>query len=208
MLKLSGRHKKNAMANTLRTFIALPVPDAVTGFLKQIQERLRSPVVNIRWVPVANIHLTLKFLGDIDPSTVPEINARLDEAARSIDPLTLTARGVGVFPNLRQARVLWVGLSGDMKQLVLLQQDIESKLEALGFKREHRTYRAHLTIGRTRRRPDQKALGTLLEPVKEEASEAFGINQIRFYKSVLKPTGAEYTLLHTAHLTATGATTR
>jgi 2'-5' RNA ligase len=194
------------MANTLRTFVALPVPGAVTGFLKQVQQELRSAVVNIRWVPTANIHLTLKFLGDIEPSTVSAIKGRLDAVSRSIASFILTAKGVGVFPNLRQARVVWVGLDGDMKQLVLLKNNIESELTALGFKGDHRPFQAHLTIGRMRQRPDAKALGAMLQPLKEAVSEPFGIDQIRLYQSVLKPTGAEYTLLHVAHLAAHDAT--
>ena len=190
------------MGNTLRTFVALPVPDAVTRFLKRMQERLHTPVANIRWVPVANIHLTLKFLGDIDPSMVEVINAQMDAAARLIRPFTLTAEGVGVFPNLRQARVLWVGLIGDMKPLEALYHHLESGLETLGFTRDHRAFRAHLTIGRTRQRTDPKTLGTLLESLKTEASDPFDVDQIRLYQSVLTSFGAEYTPLHTAHLAA------
>jgi RNA 2',3'-cyclic 3'-phosphodiesterase len=193
------------MANTLRTFVALPVPDAVAGFLKQVQDRLRASVANIRWVSTANVHLTLKFLGDIEPAMVPMIVSQLDAAARSMPPFSLIAKGAGVFPNLRQARVLWVGLNGDLKQLDVLQQDLETRLATLGFKCERRPFRAHLTIGRTRRRPDSKTLGVLLEPLKAEASEPFGVHEIRFYQSVLKPAGAEYTLLHTASLGANGA---
>lgn len=196
------------MGHTLRTFIALPIPDGVAAFLKRMQERLRSPVANIRWVPVANIHLTLKFLGDIDPSRVPAINARLDAVARSIPCFTLTAEGVGVFPNLRQARVFWVGFSGVNKPLEALQQKLESGLETLGFKREPRAFRAHLTIGRSRQRTDSKALGALLEPLKTEVSDSFGVDQIRLYQSVLTPSGAEYSLLHTAHLAASAAFNR
>ena len=196
------------MVHTLRTFIALPVPDGVAAFLKRMQERLRSPDASIRWVPVANIHLTLKFLGDIDPSVVPAINVQLDAVAQSIPPFTLTAEGVGVFPNLRQARVVWVGFSGDIKPLEAIQQKLESGLETIGFKREPRAFRAHLTIGRSRRRMDTKALSTLLEPLKSEASEPFNVDQIRHYQSVLKPSGAEYALLHAAHLATSAAVNR
>ena len=190
------------MANTIRTFVALPVPDAVSEFLIQIQDRLRSSRTNIRWVPVTNIHLTLKFLGDIDLSRLPATRAQMDAVARSIAPFTLTAKGAGVFPNLRQARVLWVGLTGDIDQLGLLQNTLESEFVSLGFKRDRRPFRAHLTIGRTRQRPDPKVLGALLEPLKDASSEPFRIDQIRLYQSVLKPSGAEYKLLHAAPLAA------
>lgn len=195
------------MANTLRTFVALPVPQAVTGFLEQIQERLRPSVANVRWVPVENVHLTLKFLGDIDPAMVPAIVTQVDAAARTIHPFTLVAKGVGGFPNRRQARVVWVGLAGDLEALESLHHNLESGLATLGFKRDHRAFRAHLTLGRMRRPAASKTLGDLLEPLTAEASAPFGVDQLRLYRSVLKPTGAEYTLLHAAHLAASGATT-
>ncbi len=192
------------MADTLRTFIALPVPDRVTEFLKAIQQRLRPMMTDIRWIPAANIHLTVKFLGNSDPSMVPAISGCLDAVARSIAPFTLSAKGCGTFPNRRQAKVLWVGLTGDLNQLASLYHNLELTLVALGFKRERRPFRAHLTLGRARRRPDPKLLDALLEPLKEAASEPFGVNQIRLYRSVLKPTGADYTLLHTADLAGVG----
>lgn len=194
------------MANTIRTFVALPVPGAVTDFLTQIQKRLKTSRINIRWVPAANIHLTLKFLGDIEPARVPEINTQLDVASRSTAPFVLNAKGVGVFPHRRQARVIWVGLDGALNQLERLKKNIESGLGSLGFKCDRRPFRAHLTIGRMRQRPDLKVLGALLEPLKDETSEPFNIEQIRFYQSVLRPSGAEYKLLHTAPLAANGPT--
>ena len=194
------------MANTIRTFVAVPVPGAVTDFITQIQNRLKTSRINIRWIPAANIHLTLKFLGDIEPARVPEIKTQLDAASRLTTPFVLNAKGVGVFPNRRQARVMWVGLIGDLGQLERFKQTIESGLASLGFKRDRRPFRAHLTIGRMRQRPDPKALGVLVEPLKDETGEPFTIDQIRFYQSVLRPSGAEYKLLHTASLAANGTT--
>jgi 2'-5' RNA ligase len=194
------------MANTIRTFVAVPVPGAVTGFIAQIQKRLKTSRINIRWIPAANIHLTLKFLGDIEPARVPEIKTQLNVASRSTAPFVLNAKGIGVFPNRRQARVMWVGLIGDLSHLERLKQNIESGLTPLGFKRDRRPFRAHLTIGRMRQRPDPKALDVLLEPLKDDTGEPFTIDQIRFYQSVLRPSGAEYKLLHTASLAVNGTT--
>ena len=194
------------MSNTIRTFVAVPVPGAVTDFLTQIQRRLKTSSINIRWIPAANIHLTLKFLGDIDPVRVPEIKTQLDVASRSTAPFVLNARGVGVFPNRRQARVIWVGLTGDLNQLEQLKKNIESGLGSIGFKSDRRPFRAHLTIGRMRQRPDPKALGALLAPLKDETGEPFDIDQIRFFQSMLRPSGAEYKLLHSAPLVTDGTT--
>ena len=188
------------MPQTLRAFVAVPIPDAVALFLKQIQARLRLPGRNIRWVAAKNIHLTLKFLGDIDPSRIPAIAAQMDAAAGGTAAFSLTAKGVGVFPDLGHARVLWVGLVGDLDRLKAIQATLESGLESLGFKKESRGFGAHLTIGRIRRRIDAQLIGESVEPLKTVASDYFRVDRLMLFKSILKPHGPEYTLLHTSHL--------
>ena len=188
------------MSGTIRTFVAIPIPDAVAVWLQQIQAQLRSPSLKIRWVATANIHLTLKFIGDIDPSRIPEIAAQMHAAAGTIPSFWLEAKGVGAFPNLRKARVLWVGLTGDLERLRILQTNLETGLETVGFNREGRNFRAHLTIGRARQQLDAPTIGASLEPLKDAASGAFRVDRLSLYQSTLKPAGAQYTLLHTVHL--------
>ncbi len=188
------------MQKTLRAFVSVPIPDVVAVFLRQVQARLQSPGMNVRWVAMKNIHLTLKFLGDIDPSRVPVIAAQMDAAAGMIPSFFLEARGGGVFPNLRNARVLWVGLAGDLDRLKAIQAANESGLESIGFSRSSRDFRAHLTIGRIRKRIDAKTIGALLEPLKDVISESFRVDRLTLCKSILKPAGAEYTRLHTSYL--------
>lgn len=195
------RHRAiNSVQKPLRIFVAVPIPDAVADFLGQVQTRLRSSAMKIRWVATRNIHLTLKFLGEIDPSRIPGIIDQMDVAAGSMASFSLQAQGVGVFPNLRRARVLWVGLTGDLDRLSALQASLESGLESIGFSRESRKYRAHLTIGRARRRVDRQTIGAALEPVKDVASDPFRVDRLVLFKSVLKPAGAVYTQLHASHL--------
>ncbi len=188
------------MPKTLRAFVAVPIPDAVAVFLIQIQARLQLPRREIRWVAATNIHLTLKFLGDIDPSRVPAIAAQMDAAAGMTAAFSLTAKGVGVFPNLRRARVIWVGLAGDIDRLKAVQVTLESGLESVGFKRESRGFGAHLTIGRIRRRIDAQLIDESLESLKAVASDFFRVDRLMLFNSILKPNGPEYTLLHTSHL--------
>ncbi|MGD8703258.1 MAG: RNA 2',3'-cyclic phosphodiesterase [Desulfosarcina sp.] len=189
------------MKETLRAFIAVPIPNAMADFLQQVQVRLTARRINIRWVAAGNIHLTLKFLGDIGPRQVAEVASRMDAAGASATSFALRASGVGVFPNRRRARVLWVGLDGDLERLRVLQQDLESRLAAAGFDRSARAYRAHLTIGRARRPVPAKILAELLEPVQHVASDPFRVDRLVLFRSLLKPTGARYVRLHTAHLT-------
>ena len=188
------------MQQTLRTFVAVPIPDAVALFLEQMQGQLQLPGMNVRWVAVKNIHLTLKFLGNIDPSMVSAVAAHMDASAEMNPSFSLIAKGVGVFPNRRNARVFWVGLAGELDRLKTLQATLESGLESVGFKKESRDFSAHLTIGRTRRRVDAQTIGALLEPLKDESSDSFRVDRLMLFKSVLRSPGAEYTLLHTSHL--------
>lgn len=196
-----GRYQEGSRTqNTLRAFVAVPIPDAVTHFLAQIQARLRSSQINIRWVKNNNIHLTLKFLGDIDPSRIPLIAAQMNAAASLFPSFSLKAKGVGVFPNRRRARVLWVGLTGDCDRLRAIQANLETGLESIGFAREPRDFYAHLTIGRPRQHIDGQAIGAVLESMKTTTSDPFRVDRLKLYESMLKPAGAVYSVLHTARL--------
>jgi 2'-5' RNA ligase len=188
------------MPTRLRAFVAVPIPGAVAVFLRQIQSRIQLPVTDIRWVAQKNIHLTLKFLGDIDPSRVPAVSAQMDAAAATVPPFSLVAKGMGVFPNLRRARVLWVGLAGDLEPLKALQAALESALETVGFNRETRDFGAHLTIGRIRRRIDAQCIRASLDPLKDATSDRFRVDRLMLVRSVLKPNGPQYSVLHTSNL--------
>ena len=188
------------MPKPFRAFVAVPIPEAVAAFLMQIQVRLKLPGRNIRWVAAKNIHLTLKFLGDIEPSRIPAIASQMDAAAGRAAAFPLTAKGVGVFPNLRRARVLWVGLAGDLDRLKAIQASLDAGLESAGFAREPRGFAGHLTIGRIRRRIDAQLIGDSLEPLKAVASDSFRVDRLMLLKSVLNPNGPEYTPLHTSYL--------
>lgn len=156
--------------------------------------------MDVRWLAVKNIHLTLKFLGDIDARRIPAVAARMDAAVGQVPPFHLRARGAGVFPNRRHARVLWVGVDGDLDRLDKTQAALESSLEGIGFKREPRRFHPHLTIGRTRRRIDAPTLGASLALLEDAASDSFLVDRLGLFRSDLKPAGAEYTLLHSSPL--------
>lgn len=188
------------MAKTQRTFIAVSIPEQVARFIQNVQNRLRSSLPEIRWVAVKNIHLTLKFLGEIDPGQNEGIVAQMEEAALCAPPFSLSVKGVGVFPNHRQARVLWVGLAGDMDRLASIHAGLEKGLESVGFPRDRRSFSPHLTIGRSRRQIHPESIEKALRTMGEDDHETFMVERIGLYKSVLKPTGAEYTLLHASKL--------
>jgi 2'-5' RNA ligase len=188
------------MKETLRLFIAVPIPDAIARFLKRTRAALQLSGMDVRWVPVENIHLTLKFLGDIDAAGLDPVAGGMDAAAGDSAPFSLIARGVGGFPNLRGLRVLWVGLDGDTHRLETLRRDVDSALEPLGHKKEHRRFHPHFTLARTRQRLDGRRFGLSDASWAQHASDAFRVDRICLFASVLKPGGAEYTRLHTSTL--------
>jgi 2'-5' RNA ligase len=186
----------------IRSFIAIELPDEVRRVLDQVQKHLRDSVTGVRWVQPESIHLTLKFLGSILPEQVAAISAAVGEVAHGEPPLALNVSGIGAFPNARRPRVIWVGIVGEVERLGRLQTRLESAVESLGFQREERPFRPHLTLGRVkdpRRPPDlTRALAETTVP----ASNPFDVREILVYKSDLRPTGAIYTKLQ--HLPLAG----
>ena len=186
----------------IRSFIAIELPDKVRRVLDQVQKHLRDSVTGVRWVQPESIHLTLKFLGSILPEQVAAISAAVGEVAHGEPLLALNVSGIGAFPNARRPRVIWVGIVGEVERLGRLQTRLESALESLGFQREERPFRPHLTLGRVkdpRRPPDlTRALAETTVP----ASNPFDVREILVYKSDLRPTGAIYTKLQ--HLPLAG----
>ncbi len=188
------------MPKTLRAFIAIPIPEPVTAFMQQIQSQLQARRLDCRWPAAENIHLTLKFLGNIESTRVIGIAGRMDAVATRHPPFSLRAGGVGAFPNLRRARVFWVGLTGDIDRLRHLHADLDSGLTADGFDRASRDFRPHLTIGRSRRRINAWGIEKALAPLQDLALDPFRVDQMVLFQSILKPSGAEYERLHSARL--------
>ncbi len=186
----------------IRSFIAIELPSEVRLVLDQVQRELKGSVTGVRWVQPEGIHLTLKFLGSIPPEQVPAIAGAVREVVHGESPLALNVSGLGAFPNARRPRVIWVGIVGEVERLGRLQARLESALEPLGFSREERPFRPHLTVGRVkdpRRPPDlTRALAETTVP----ASNPFDVREILVYKSDLRPTGAIYTKLQ--HLPLAG----
>ena len=137
----------------VRTFVALELPGVVGQTLADTIERLKGAAGGVRWVRPEGIHLTLKFLGDVEETRIPEIVAAVQQASGGTAPFTLQTSEVGGFPRLERARVLWVGLEGDLETLAGLQMEVEGALGTLGFPPERRRFFPHLTLGRARRHP-------------------------------------------------------
>jgi 2'-5' RNA ligase len=178
----------------LRAFIAVEIAPATISRIAEAVDQLRPHISGIRWVAPANFHLTLKFLGNIDESQIEPIGATLSDALRPFPRMTINAKGLGVFPNPKRPRVLWVGLVGS--QLTELATVVQSALVPLGFAREEKTFTPHLTIGRWRQA--ERADRALEHELKNWTQCDFGatsMNEIIVFQSDLKPAGAIYNRL-------------
>ena len=183
------------MPETIRTFIAFALPDKILSALDRVQRDLKACGLRAKWVRVQGIHLTLKFLGDIEAHQVDPVADKMAAAVRGIDPFLLGAKGIGVFPNIRRPRVLWTGLAGDLKPLADLQRMIDAALSDIGFTREKRTFKGHLTLARFKGRTDSRQVAHALEAFAGFETPTFTAQQLVLFKSQLEPTGAVYSQL-------------
>ncbi len=167
--------------------------------LARLQEALRLSKADIRWTAVASIHLTLKFLGEMDSEILPRLAESLESAARKQRAFSLRLHGIGCFPNLENPRVIWCGIEGETKALAELQGSTESACAMLGFEPEGRKFQPHLTLGRVR---SKRNLQPLIGCIKmgSDLEHSFNVNHFNIYKSILKPQGAVYSVLKTIPL--------
>jgi len=121
------------VGDTIRAFIAFELPARITSQIRDVQEDIKANKFKIKWVQPHNIHLTLKFLGNIPASDTEKIRDAITEAVRGVEPILISAKGIGVFPDLKQPRVLWVGIAGRKSLLIGLYQALEENLEPIGL---------------------------------------------------------------------------
>ncbi|MDY6905605.1 MAG: RNA 2',3'-cyclic phosphodiesterase [Thermodesulfobacteriota bacterium] len=180
-----------------RLFLAFDLPGDVAGAVSEIQQQIREHGLNIKWVSRRNLHLTVKFLGDVSPDGTKQVKAAALSAVRGLPPVAVRVKGVGVFPDMRRPRVLWVGLSGDVAMLTHCHDRLDEQLEKAGFERDQRRFNAHITMGRIKGRVDTKQLATALEPFFDFQAGAFAMDRLVLYKSDLQPAGPVYTKIET-----------
>ena len=188
------------MPDTIRTFVAIELPDHVVSSIRTAQEGLRSRGFNVKWVRPENIHLTLKFLGDIHTADLKKVGDAIAESVKVHAPVSLSAKGIGVFPGIKSARVIWVGLAGQHKELLELQNRVENELAGIGFPMEKRPFKGHLTLGRAKQKIEPRRLMEAIEEFGGFESKPFVADAVVLFKSELKPTGAVYTKLMSAAL--------
>jgi RNA 2',3'-cyclic 3'-phosphodiesterase len=183
----------------IRSFVAIELPEEAKKGLTRLRKELeRDEHRFVKWVDPQGIHLTLKFLGNVPSERVTEIAEAVKKAVQGISPFLLEISGLGAFPSLKQARVLWVGVGGELDKLSTLQQNIDSALAALGFAKEERPFVAHLTLARIREGaspPERRSFGELVASAAFEDKYPIEVETVRLMRSRLTPAGAIYTCL-------------
>ena len=188
----------------IRAFIAVEIQPQTRDRIVAAMEQLKTRVSAVRWVAPSNLHLTLKFLGDIEESKIDPIGTALSTALCPFPRCTINVKGLGVFPSSKRPRVLWVGLEGP--GLVPLAAQVESALVPLGFAPDQRGFTPHLTIGRWRQ--SDRTGKTLEQELQRWVNYDFGTSradEVILFQSVLRPTGAIYTRLKVVALKNDGS---
>jgi 2'-5' RNA ligase len=177
----------------IRSFLAIELPPAITKGLERVQNDLKQSHADVKWVEPSRIHLTLKFFGNIDEGACDEIMDAVGKAASEVKSFTLAVKGLGAFPNTRNPRVIWLGVEDSGGALRPLQRAIEERLEEIGYPREEREFKAHLTLGRARSGRGRTELLHRIEDLYHAVLGEFRVGRLILFKSDLKPTGPIYT---------------
>jgi 2'-5' RNA ligase len=184
----------------MRTFVAIEIPEETKRAVAEVQTRLKGSGTEASWTRPEGIHVTLKFLGEVPEERVNEIAAALAQAVEGRSRFRLNGAGIGAFPNEKDPRVVWLGLSGELDKLRGLQISVEEQMVRLGFQQEDRKFTPHLTIGRIKQLRSRASWMQTLEQVKDIELPAFDVTAIRLMKSELNRTGAVYTEIGRAEL--------
>ncbi|MBN2387110.1 MAG: RNA 2',3'-cyclic phosphodiesterase [Anaerolineales bacterium] len=189
----------------VRAFIAIELPanlqQAIASATAGLQEALPRPLV--RWVATQNVHLTIKFLGDVAPGNLERLAEALGDEAAAHHPFEASVGKLGAFPNPRRPRVIWVGLEAPAS-LLSLQRGVEAVCARMGFPAEAQRFHPHLTLGRLTKlvtAPDLERVQTALGKTEVGLLGKLNVNSIQIFKSDLKPGGPIYSRLHVLPLT-------
>ncbi len=184
-----------------RAFIAIDLKDEdIVRKIRTIQERLKASGADLKLVEPENLHLTLKFLGNVEESRVPEIVEAMEKAADVVQPFEMRLKGMGVFPNPRYVRVVWVGVEEGTEETKAMASVLEDELVKRGFRRETKPFTPHVTVARVR---SGRNKAELISAVRELMNVDLGtveVDRIRLKKSDLRPEGPVYTTVEEVEL--------
>jgi len=188
----------------LRTFIAANLPQGILQKIDKINAYFKSQIPHnaVKWVDTQNLHLTIKFIGDLPEEKLPAAKSLIGKALKEFSPFLVDIKGLGVFPHADRPRVIWLGVEQG-EQLGEIHNAFENELEEIGVKRENRDFHPHLTIGRVRRHVDRDVLDEIAKTFSQFKVGSLGkaeIKEIHLYQSKLTQQGPIYTSLFAVSL--------
>jgi 2'-5' RNA ligase len=183
--------------SVIRAFIAIDLSSEIQRRLDEVVQNYKTQLTNIpiRWIAAKNIHLTLKFLGDVSLSNLDILTEMIQAEISGHHQFDISVGGSGAFPNIRQPRIIWIGVEAP-PELIVIQNGIEATTGRLGYVREERPFSPHLTLGRVARNAtsqDLKTISKVLETNRVGFIGATCVEKVFLYRSDLQPTGAVYT---------------
>lgn len=173
----------------MRIFIAALIPSEIRLAINHYVESIKEKWEGVRWENYEKFHLTLKFLGEVDESRLSDVERSLKLGGQGVANFEMAITGFGGFPSLRRPRVLFVDLS-DNNELSNFQVELEERLEDIGFARENRKFKPHITVGRT------KGYSIVRGPFPSPDPLSFRISEIAIMRSILHEKGSEHTCLY------------
>lgn len=182
-------------AGAARLFVAVPVSRAVKEAASRLIQGARRTGADVKWVEDHNLHITLKFLGDVERDRIPEVIRRVAQVCSQGAPFDVTFSGVGAFPASGPPRVLWLSASDPGQGLSSLAAGLDLELSEMGFAREPGIFQAHLTLGRARSPRGVGEAVARLRALGEGLSVSMRVSEVQVIESVLSPSGPTYTVL-------------
>ena len=180
----------------IRSFLAFELPVDIKRIIMTVSEDVRQLPLNVRWVNVTNIHLTIVFMGDVQEGQIGPIQEIVKDVCQGYRPFSIAIKGIGLFGSRRDPRVLWVGLDGAIDRMGYFRDDLQKGLRPFGIKEEKRRFKPHLTLGRFRKGARTGIhLDDLLSKYHDLTSPECIIEKLVLFKSDLRPGGAVYSKL-------------
>jgi RNA 2',3'-cyclic 3'-phosphodiesterase len=184
---------------TIRSFIAAEIDVRSRQKISELIADLKKSNADAKWITEDQMHLTLKFLGNISEGDVQKISCALSGILDNFKSFEISFSAIGAFPGIDNPSVVWLGVNKGAECLVTLNKSIELSLEQIGFKKETRSFKPHLTLARIRSRRNISNLIKTIEEINANLSlkENIGINKLTLFQSILSPKGAEYKVIRT-----------
>jgi 2'-5' RNA ligase len=180
----------------VRSFLAFELPVEIKDIVSRVSNEMRRSPLDVRWIKVDNIHLTVIFIGNISADRLEDMAAAVKKVCHAYGPFNISLKSAGVFSSIRNPRVLWIGLNGDLERMSYFRDALQEQLKLFGVKEEKRRFNPHLTLGRFRKCVRSSAhLDEVLSRYKDLTSPVCALHELVLFKSDLKPSGAVYTNL-------------